>query len=564
MGATLTMQETSESRMALRFNNHVAETRAAIQERIVVHISLLRGVAGLFAAGVPVDSPAFHRYVERLNITENYPGVQGVGFAARLAPEDATVEVTGLRGPSRETFEVWPESDQPERYAIVLLEPQDERNLRAMGYDMFSEPVRREAMVRARDSGAAASSGAVTLVQEIDSQRQSGFLIYQPIYEDGGVPTSLEERRAQLVGFAYSPFRADDLFAGIFGAQGQSPVAFAIYDGMRSAPNALLHSSPHVGGPRYRPAFTASETIQVAGRPWTIVYSSQPAFDASGDAYVAPLAAITGVVLSLMLFAVAWAQARARYEAELAVRARDTFLSVASHELKTPLTSLYGNAQLLQRRAARSGQLPERERANVEVIVEQARRLSRLIDDLLDHSRLQEGRIELHLEPIDLRDLVRRVAADIRPTLTRHTLNVKLPAAPLAVLGDVTRLEQVLFNLITNAVKYSPAGGAVEVVAARADGFATVTVLDRGIGIPADAFPQLFSPFYRAPNAVSKQIGGMGIGLYVVKELVERHGGALAFESEEGVGSSFTFSLPLEETVVERSVGDGRGDTPVA
>lgn len=547
MGAALTMAEASYTRGELRFASRVAETRAAIDERVSVHVSLLHGVAGLYASGAPVDRATFRRYVERLGVTENYPGVQGVGFAPRVASGEAR-SLRALVGASAPDVEIWPPGQRDEMYPIVLIEPLDERNQRALGFDMFSEPVRREAMIRARDSGAPTATGAVTLVQELDSpNKQAGFLIYLPVYEGGDVPATPEGRRARLLGFAYSPFRADDLLGKIFGDSTQHPVAFTIYDGALPQPNAMLHRSPHLGGPRYQPTYTRSETISVAGRPWTIVYRSQPAFDNAEDRYMAPLAAATGVVLSLVLFAVAWAQARARFETELAVRDRETFLSVASHELKTPLTSLYGNAQLLQRRAARSDTLGERERGNVEVIVEQARRLTKLIDDLLDHTRLQEGRVAIERKPLDLAGVVRRVTDDVRPTLERHTLNVRLPNRPIPVLGDVTRLDQVLSNLIANAVKYSPAGGTIDVVAACDRQSATITVADHGIGIPREALPQLFVPFYRAPNAVSQQIGGMGIGLYVVKELVERHSGTLAVESEEGVGSAFTVCLPLAE-----------------
>jgi signal transduction histidine kinase len=545
MGATLTLAEANDARGQLRFAYRVAETRAAIQERVHVHISLLRGVAGLYAAGGEVDRATFRAYVDRLALAQNYPGVQAVGFAARV-PEDEAAFVAQVREEAFPEFTIWPAGARAERYPIALIEPLDQRNRRAVGYDMFSEPVRRETMARARDTGVAAATGAVTLVQELESDaKQAGFLIYLPVYEGGITPTSVPERRERIVGFAYSPFRVGDLLGGIFGDSTQLRVAFTIYDGGQPSPDALLFRSAHLGGPNYRPAYTTAETLNVAGRQWTVVYASQPSFDASGEPYIGPMAAAAGTILSLILFGVAWAQARARYDAELAVRARETFLSVASHELKTPLTSLFGNAQLLQRRAARSGRIGERERANIGVIVAQSRRLTKLIDDLLDHTRLQEGRFAIQREPLELADVVRLTVEELRPTLQRHSISLALPDEPLPIIGDASRLEQVLVNLIGNAVKYSPAGGPVEVQVARAGGCATVTVLDRGIGIPAAALAELGRPFFRAPNAVSRQISGMGIGLYVVKELIERHGGSLAISSEEGVGSAFTVCLPL-------------------
>lgn len=562
-GATLTMAETSRARSALRFATHVAETRAAIDERVQVHVALLRGVAGLFSSGVPVDQDTFQRYIKKLDLEVNYPGVQGVGFSALVRPEARDTLIATVRSWGNPAFTIWPDTPRDEYHSIILLEPRDRRNLRAIGFDMFSEATRREAMMRARDTGFAARSGAVELVQEIDEQKQSGFLIYLPVYQGGAIPDTIAERRAKLIGFAYSPFRAGDLFTEVLDIAGRVPIAYTIYDGTSMAPEALIYRSPHLGGPGYRPAFTTSELVSAAGRQWTIVYSSQPSFDATGDAYVAPIAAVAGVALTLMLFGVAWAQARARYEAELAVKARETFLSVASHELKTPLTSLFGNAQLLQRRIDRGNSIGDRERANINTIVEQSRRLNKLIDDLLDHSRLQEGRLVIDRQLLDLNALVQRVTDDLRPTLSKHNLAVTLPDKPLLVLGDEIRLDQVLLNLISNAVKYSPNGGPVRVVVSRTGSWAMVTIADRGIGIPAPAMAQLFSPFYRAENAVHKQIGGMGIGLYVVKELVERHGGTMAVESEEGVGSTFTVCLPVADPQTDATVTPHTPDAPL-
>ncbi|HEU4325960.1 MAG TPA: ATP-binding protein [Roseiflexaceae bacterium] len=241
------------------------------------------------------------------------------------------------------------------------------------------------------------------------------------------------------------------------------------------------------------------------------------------------------------------AERKARAEAEAAVQVRDRFLSVAAHELKTPLTPLLGQAQLLERRAAADGQLDERYRRSAQVIAEQAGRLSLLIARLLDLSRLQSARAALASEQLDLSALARRLVEELRPTLTQHTLELALPPAPLLLNGDSVRLGQVLGNLLQNALKYSPGGGAVALELRREDGWACVEVRDQGIGIPAEALPHLFTPFFRAANASRSATGGMGLGLSVVKELVELHGGRISVESAEGLGSRFCVWLPTAE-----------------
>jgi PAS domain S-box-containing protein len=239
------------------------------------------------------------------------------------------------------------------------------------------------------------------------------------------------------------------------------------------------------------------------------------------------------------------AEQQARAEAEAAVRLRDQFLSIAAHELKTPLTTLLGNAQLMLRRAQRDDTLPERELRQLRMINEQSSRLHRMVLALLDISRLESGQLSIERAPLDLAALARRVVDEIRPATDGRAIELVAPAEPLPVIGDELRLEQVLQNLIQNALKYSPDGQPIRVQVEQRSNRAAVSVTDRGIGIPAAALPRLFGRFYRAPNAEAQQISGMGVGLYVVKEIVTLHGGEIGVESVEGQGSTFTISLPL-------------------
>ena len=237
-------------------------------------------------------------------------------------------------------------------------------------------------------------------------------------------------------------------------------------------------------------------------------------------------------------------------QAQDAIRVRDIFVSVAAHELKTPLTSLLGQAQLLQRRMSRDGAHDVRQQVGAAVIVSQARRLDRMISALLDIGRIEQGRLSLERAPLDLCALARGVVEEVQPTIERHVVRCELPDAPLVVDGDALRLEQVVQNLVSNAVKYSPGGGEVVVRVSHSGGEARVSVTDTGIGIPADALPQLFTRFYRAPNVEDRRITGMGVGLYVVKEIVTLHGGTVGVTSAEGQGSTFTFTLPARSSML--------------
>ncbi|GAC1437687.1 MAG: hypothetical protein NVSMB65_12010 [Chloroflexota bacterium] len=236
-------------------------------------------------------------------------------------------------------------------------------------------------------------------------------------------------------------------------------------------------------------------------------------------------------------------------EAQEAIHLRDQFLSVASHELKTPLTALLGNAELLQRRMARDGTLAARDRAMLDVIVGQARRQRRLIEGLLNLSRLEDGQFTLARMPIDLGALVGRVVEDLQVGLESREIRYLLPAEALVVQGDDLRLEQVVHNLLENALKYSPAGSPVTVRVEREGQDAILAITDEGRGIPPEALPHIFERFYRAAGSHQKPISGMGIGLYVVHQVVLRHGGSVDVDSVVGGGTTVRVRLPLAENL---------------
>jgi PAS domain S-box-containing protein len=267
----------------------------------------------------------FKVYVDRLMLKSNYPGIQGVGISWQIPPGETqlpeTVKRLGITmkrpGEREKPFEIWPDAPGVPRHAIVYLEPLDERNHAAIGYNMFSNPVRREAMERARDTGLAAASGKVTLVQEIDEDKQAGFLIYVPIYRGDEIPSTVEARRNRLLGFAYSPFRADDLLKTTYGDTASLQVHFAVYDGVDTSRERLLHrSAPAAESGEAR--FTSTRTINVAGRPWTIVYSSGPAFEQLSEHLLIPAFLWIGIAASVFLSLLAWRESGAHDQARRA------------------------------------------------------------------------------------------------------------------------------------------------------------------------------------------------------------------------------------------------------
>jgi len=236
------------------------------------------------------------------------------------------------------------------------------------------------------------------------------------------------------------------------------------------------------------------------------------------------------------------AERRARAQAEAALRLRDEFLAVAAHELKTPLTSLRGQAELTIRRIERRGVAdPEQVRRALEVIRLQVGRLSNLVVRLLDISRLEGGELELERQTVDLVPLVRSVVETMQAETRRHALTLRAPAT-LTAMVDPQRLQEVLYNLIDNAIRYSPRGGPVEVELAEAGpGRVRIAVRDYGMGVAPEKRAQLFTRYFQA---AARPVGGLGLGLYISRRIVELHGGRIWAEFPEDGGSRFVVELP--------------------
>jgi len=229
---------------------------------------------------------------------------------------------------------------------------------------------------------------------------------------------------------------------------------------------------------------------------------------------------------------------------------KDRFLSIAAHELKTPITTIRGQAQLALRRFARQKELPselEGVQLSLERINDQTSRLTLLIDEFMDIGHRQTGKAELRKRKCDLRDLCREVVED-QHLSTERLIRLDLPPEPVKLYLDCDRLSQVIVNLLSNAIKYSPEGSPVELCVRQGSEHALIWVRDRGKGIAREDLAHIFETFYRTPDAQASPKQGLGLGLAISKELVERHNGRIWCESEPGLGSTFFVELPLQSS----------------
>jgi diguanylate cyclase (GGDEF)-like protein/PAS domain S-box-containing protein len=343
-----------EREALVRFNLRVDEIRRGLAQQMLAYEQVLRGGVALFNAAGDVDRQVWHRYMRGIDIERNYPGIQGVGFARRLMPQELAEHVRRTRAEGFPEYQVRPSGKRDEYASIVYLEPYSRRNLRAFGFDMFSEPARRAAMEAARDTAEPALTGRVTLVPETETDVQTGFLMYLPVYADAAVPATVAARRQRLLGFVYSPFRGKDLLRGLLGDQ-LSDVELEIYDGTQADTAANLYSSLAERAKEYvnRPLFERQSRLDVNGRTWLLRVTSRPAFEASVDRGAPLLVLAGGLLVSVLFFAVTWSLATMRERALVLAGRMNAALRESEEQYRLSIGSVRDYAIVLLDRAGR-------------------------------------------------------------------------------------------------------------------------------------------------------------------------------------------------------------------
>lgn len=294
------------------FAFHADQVANTIRARLQANEQVLRGVAGLLAADPSTTRGQFRSYVESLRLEENYPCILGVGYALALPGAARDAHELRIRAEGFPDYRVTPTGHRPLLGPIVFLEPFSDRNLRAFGFDMFSEPVRSRAMARARDSGGTAMSGKVTLVQETQEAPQAGFLIYVPVYRMGAPRETEEQRRQALLGWAYSPLRMEDMMRSLMGgllAQLEGHFRLAIHDGAEASPDGLMFQSE---AEQPAPAFADQRRLEFGGHTWTLSLQSLSHQEHEHVRDHLGLVVLAGVGVTLALALMVWMMAHNR------------------------------------------------------------------------------------------------------------------------------------------------------------------------------------------------------------------------------------------------------------
>jgi CHASE1-domain containing sensor protein/two-component sensor histidine kinase len=521
-----------------RFASEANELRDALGDALRTYTQILRASSGLVAAAEPLTREKWSRFVARLELDRDFPGIQGLGFAIALRPDEVARHEAEQRMLGRPAYKVHPVGQRPTYTAIVYLEPENWRNARALGFDMFSEPVRREAMERALRTGEVSLTGRVTLQQEAGVNVQRGTLLYLPVFHGGSAPSG---QLRPLKGFVYAAFRMRDLVTRSLGRQAPNlagRMELTVYDGVEPLEGAILFEGVPGTAPKTLPFTRATALLShkvplvVGGRTWTLAVSSTPLFE-RGISFAKPWGvALVGTMMSLLVssiaatIAVAYARSLAaeqRLSQEVAARKQaQEGIQVANRELIHRAKNSFAVVSAIASQTARhSGTLAEFTRDFQDRLGALAR-----VHDFLSP---QQARAT------DLRTLVDHI---LQPYAAgrEHGLVVRGPALPLPQ-NEALMFSLIINELATNATKY----GAWSVPTGRVD-------LDWSIDQSGDG-GMLALEWREHDGPPVQQPTRRGFGSNVLQFVIERSLGGKLATNFDPKGIVHTVSLPWPHSV---------------
>ena len=671
-----------------RFDTRAAQIVTAVEQRMLAYEQVLRGGVGLLRAQPTVTRQQWHEYVDNLNLPQNYPGIQNFALDLPIPAAEKNAHIAKVRSEGHPEYSISPaQPERPVYHSLVYVEPFGGRNLRAFGFDMYTNPVRREAMNRAIDLGLPSVSGAVKLAQETNVDVQHGFIFCLPVYHTGRLAVTPDQRRADLRALVCGGFRANDLMRGIFGAR-TSDLELEVFD-EAITPETRIYASRH-DDKTAASAFSRTTPIEIGGRTWHLRVSANQAFVDSISWVQNKLVAAIGTLLSVALFlglglgierrtqesvrrnsqlfnavqdsvkeslividklgivisanptaaerlafspdqvigrsifdvlasdsVAKWRalceevmrsgrpvsheqsleggdflnnlypmldrrkqceaivivgtditeRKQAEYElvaareaAEVANRAKSDFLANMSHEIRTPMNGILGMAQVLL-----MPNISDAERLDyARTILGSGQRLLTLLNDILDLSKIEAGKVELESIAMEPGQVVGEAEGLFTEIARAKGLRIETDwsGAPGRYLGDPHRLRQMLSNLVGNAVKFTEQGYVrIEAREVAHDAEAAVlefSVADTGIGIAQDEQALLFQPFSQTDGSITRNFGGSGLGLSIVASMARLMGGEVGLQSEAGRGSRFWFRIRAGLSVADTHSGEAQ------
>jgi signal transduction histidine kinase len=566
------VRQNVEAQTRARFDEITQATQEAIERRTKAYLDAMFGARGLFYASESVDRAEWHDYVEGIEPSTRFEGLQALSYAEYVTPEER--EAFARRAREEGLPELRPDLDpggeRPAYFPITYTGPLDEANQSMLSYDFYAEATHREVMDQARDTGSPRATRIAYVLTEAppdssaDLALRTGFVVYLPVYEEGEPLGTVAERRRALRGFVVGSFAIDELFRGVFRGAFDPQIDFEVYDGGDPASSPLLYDNDGIkrAGETGPDALYSEESrIEVAGREWSLYFATLPEFEEQARSNLPAFVLASGVAVSLLLFGITWMLVRSRTRAERASkdledanreleganRELEAFSYSVSHDLRAPLRSIEGFSQILLEDHA--DKLDEEGEDYLGRVRAASQHMALLIDDLLDLSRVSLG--PLRRETVDLSALATGIIDELRRSEPEREVEFVTEEGILA-FADANLLTVVLENLLSNAWKFTSKkskatiefGSIPKEEERRAPPPTQTTyyfVKDDGVGFEEAYSDKLFGAFQRLHS--SEEFEGTGIGLATVARIVRRHGGRVWAEGRVGQGATFFFAL---------------------
>lgn len=524
-----------------------------LNERLANYEGSLQSGVALLQANPTLTRDQWLTYFNSIELTTDRSGIQGTGYSAVFLADQAS-QITGfMAAQGLPEFRVHPLLPAPElNSAVMYLYPPSNNNRNARGFNMLSEPLRRSAMLRARDTGEPALTKKVTLLQDVKIDEGRGFLLYVPYFKAGTANDTVEERRQNLAGFVYGGFRAGNFFNAIVEAPSRhGNYSLKIYDESISGEN-LLYQTTNTQTLEDR---TNTEKIvkqfSIFGATWQFEFN----FDKNGlvsrsernaPAYILLVGIVTAFLVFLALLTIFKSRAtelQQQKDKEVNL-AKDELLSLASHQMRTPATGVKQYLGMVLQGFA--GKLSDSQETLLNKAYTSNERQLHVINQILHLAKLEAGRIVLAKHPTELNELIQDIVDEQHDEMTGHghTLKLLLPKKKINLSIDSHMIRMAIENLISNAVKYTVEPGEISIKLSQTATHVKIVVKDSGIGIDQKEFGEIFKQFTRLYDEQTERISGTGVGLYLADQLVRLHKGTLSVSSTVGEGSEFTISLP--------------------
>jgi signal transduction histidine kinase len=529
------------------------ETEQAVINRMQIQEEILRAATGLFSGSENVSKQEWANFIDSTNVIQRYPGTQATGYITVVDIDDVQNFVNKAKTDISPEFQIRPSGDRTKYAIATYIEPSSDLNLTALGYDIYSEQVRLKASMAATDTGQVIMTDAIMLVQEEDlAEKQYGFVLYAPQYDLAKPTATVEDRRNAIQGYVFASFRGEDLLNQVLlKHQQDSDFSYQIKKSTGFDEQISFYKTSQYEDILRSDSNKVVRSISINGSTWEFSYAYLSKGLINESASNRPVTILLyGTLLAVLITGIIFLLLRGKANQMALAKeretneAKDNLLSIASHQLRTPATGVKQYLGMVLQGFA--GDTSPKQSVLLEKAYESNERQLKTINEVLYLARLDSGRIVLSKQNIVVQNIINSLIDEQKDSIknNRHKIIVKMPKNPVKVNADEHMLRMAIENLMTNAIKYTPQKGQINITLKQYKSDVFIEIKDNGVGIAREDTEQVFKAFSRVPNELSKTVFGTGIGLYLVRHLTLLHGGDVAVESEPGLGSIFTIRIP--------------------